>query len=305
MINPSEVRFIKLGSEGEWEQDCIESSRPTIRLGFVNPFHDDCLLGKFDRVHKHWLKSTIKSKATEFTNQIRDFYTLDEKTLWITFYKRRLFWCFARPEVSILPGGERARRVKGRWRSTTLAGDELFLDRLSGRLTRTRGFRGTICRVAEADDLIRRINGEKSPDIQEAESSLQRLEQSLIPLIQHLSWQDFELLCDLIFTRAGWQRNSRVGATEEDVDLDLSAPVSGRRAFVQIKSRANALDLQDYMMRFTANGRYDEMYFVVHSPEGPLEKIKHPKQVTIVGPEKVAELVVAAGLTMWLLNKCC
>lgn len=303
MITPTEVRFIKLGTRGGWEHECIESTKPTIRLGFVNPYHEDCLKGKWDRVLRFYLKKTTKNKATENTGQVRDFYTLDENALWITFYKKRLFWCFARPEVSILPTGDRIRRVKGKWKSASLTGEELDVDRLSGQLTKTRGFRGTICRVREWEYLIRRINGEKMPDVEAAEASLRDLHSALIPLIQRLGWKDFELLCDLIFTNGGWRRNSRVGSTEKDVDLDLSAPVSGKRAFVQIKSQADESTLQDYVERFSGNSLYDEMYFAVHSPSRNYKAWELPERVTVMGPDEIVVLAVSAGLTDWIIQK--
>lgn len=303
MIAPTDVRYIKLGSGGSWEHDCIESSKPTIRLGFVNPYHEDCVKGKWDRVHRHWSKYTTKNKATENTNQIKDFYTLDESTLWVTFYKRRLYWCFARKEIAVLPSGDRVRRVKGQWKSKSVTGEDLLIDRLSGQLTKMQGFRGTICGVGEWEYLIRRINAQKMPEVEAAEESVKNLLQALIPLVQRLGWKDFELLCDIIFTNGGWRRNSRVGGTEKDVDLDLSAPVSGKRAFVQIKSQADEGTLKDYIKTFIANGLYDEMYFAVHSPFGDYKSWNLPERVTILGPEEIVRLAMSAGLTDWIIQK--
>jgi hypothetical protein len=161
-ISPKFVRFIKLGQKGLWESDCIEGTSPWIRLGFPNPHHADCLAGNWAVLRAYWAAKKTKGKATEITNQIRDFYTLGEDTMWITFYQRRLFWCFARPQVDILQDGTRSRRVIGSWSSESIKGEELLVENLSGRLTKTQGFRGTICTIGEQDYLVRRINGEVS-----------------------------------------------------------------------------------------------------------------------------------------------
>ncbi len=93
MIEASTVKFIKLGQSGGWEERCIESDKPMIRLGFDNPHHQKCLDGDWDFINRYWLESKTKRKATETTNQIKDFYTQPATTMWITFYKRKLYWC--------------------------------------------------------------------------------------------------------------------------------------------------------------------------------------------------------------------
>ena len=304
MISPSEVRFIKLGSKGCWEKECIESSNPTIKLGFRNPYHADCLNKTWDNVSSYWSERVTPRVATAYTSQIQDFYTLDENALWVTFYKRRLYWCFAHSTVTELEqGGDRIREVKGRWNCCSLTEDELLVDRLSGKLTKTQGFRGTICSVSEKNYLISRINGEKMPEVVAAELSLQKLHDAIVPLIQHLGWKDFELFSDLIFTNGGWRRSSCVGSTQKAIDLDLSAPVSGKKAFVQIKSKANEQTLAFYYESFETMTQYDEMYFIVHSPTGDPAKWKLPDGVTVLGPKELAKLAVSGGLTEWLIQK--
>ena len=51
-------------------------------------------------------------------------------------------------------------------------------------------------------------------------------------------WADFELLVDLTFARSGWQRVSRVGATQAHTDLVLEQSTIGEAAFVQVKLKA-------------------------------------------------------------------
>jgi hypothetical protein len=88
--------FIKLGKGGRWEKSCIENG--TIRLGFHKPsaLHSECLNGEWSKVYDYWIEQgKSKGKATEIKNQIKAFYESDEETLWITFFKRRMHWCFA------------------------------------------------------------------------------------------------------------------------------------------------------------------------------------------------------------------
>ena len=77
-------------------------------------------------------------------------------------------------------------------------------------------------------------------------------------------------------------------------------PLFGERAFVQIKSRTDQAQLDDYIKRFS---RRDEirMFYVYHS--GP-EAIacSHPG-VILIGPSELSHMVLNAGLFDWLLTK--
>ena len=304
-ITATEVRFIKLGESGRWEEECIEGPEPCIRLGFATGHHGESLAGQWQVLMDHWRKVEEKTpgKVTEFLNQVKAFYTLPESALWITFYKRKLHWCRAHATVTELEDGSRIRRVVGAWSSTDLNGRELHVDNLSGALTKVQGFRGTICKVEAADYLIRKLNGEIQPEVAKAELALSELETALVPLIRRLGWKDFELLSDLIFTQAGWQRIGALGKTEKSIDLDLMSPVTGKRAFVQVKSQASLQVFLEYKASFEGMAQYDEMYFVVHSPTADLAKHTEHSAIQLLTVERLAKLVVSAGLTRWVLRK--
>ena len=85
----------------------------------------------------------------------------------------------------------------------------------------------------------------------------------------------------------------------EDLDLDLALPSIGERAFVQVKSRTTSAELADYIRRLDELGPYDRMFYVFHSGEAKGDD----ERVTIIGPEKLAEMVVDAGLVIWLIRK--
>lgn len=302
-ITPTEVRFIKLGRGGMWESSCIEDLKPTIRFGFDNPHHQACAEGNWEPLNAYWREKN-PGEATKIINQTKDFYTLDRDTLWITFYKRKLYWCFADSNVDeIAQGGARSRKAINGWCCTDVSGDTLFLDSLSGRLTRTQGFRGTICRVREQDYLILRINCEPLEDVQKAKDALVGLKNEVMPLIQRLNWKDFELLVDLIFARSGWQRLSALGKTEKSIDLELLLPVTGRRAFVQVKSEAGLRELQEYIAAFRAMEQFQEMFFIVHTALGDLQSQATLDGITLWGISEIASLVVDSGLSQWLIQK--
>jgi hypothetical protein len=124
-----------------------------------------------------------------------------------------------------------------------------------------------------------------------------------MPLIQRLNWQDFELLVDLLFSRAGWQRLSRLGKTEKSIDLELMQPVTGSRAFVQVKSSASVDDLGKYISRFRDMDQFQEMFFVVHTPDEGLQELAKAEGVTLLGLSEIASLVVDSGLSQWLMQK--
>ena len=79
--------------------------------------------------------------------------------------------------------------------------------------------------------------------------------QRIVPLMRLLTWQDFELLVDLVFTNSGWRRVGPVGKTQKTVDIELMLPTTGERAFVQVKSSAGKRDLDEYLAGCDASVR--------------------------------------------------
>ena len=308
IIRPTEVRYIKLGRKGAWEKECITGPTKTIRLGFNSPCHQQCLREDWDALTNYW-KGEGKSdtEATKIVHQVKDFYTLDEDTIWITFYNRILHWCRAERTIHELPDGSRIRNVFGKWESEDSAGKSLEIESLNGRLTKVQGYRGTICRVHERDYLISRINGEPNNNVKSAEDALKKLKEKVAPIIQELHWKDFELLVDMILTRAGWQRISSRGGTEKDIDMDMLQPVTGRRAFVQVKSSSCLKEFESYTKKYEENkGKYSDMLFISHTTDRDDEELRnHAKKnsVNFLGLNELSSLTVDSGLTQWLINK--
>lgn len=306
-ISPTtpKIRFIKLGEGGRWECSCIREG--TLRLGYQSPFHQASLDGDWDQVKTYWLnaRKNDKGAATRDVNQIRDFYELSEADIWITFHKKRLYWCRADETVEELSeDGSRIRRVIGAWTSHDEKGNPLSVENLDGRLTRVQAFRGTICAVGMADYLLRKIRGEVLPEIAAIEQTLTLLNTQVCGLIAGLWWKDFELLVDLIFSKAGWQRFSVLGETEKDIDIDAYAPATQRRAFIQIKSQTTRQQAEQYIDIFKAYDDFDEMFFVYHTCAGSLDGLASKEgNIHLWGLDEISALVISSGLLGWLVNK--
>jgi hypothetical protein len=308
LISPSNIRYIKLGEQGCWEKSCIDDG--TIRLGYESPHHKESLAGNWDVVRTYWLTQRHGEHkggtVTRDVNQVKDFYELDSNTLWFTFYNRKLWWCFAHPEVQELGDQSRIRLAVKGWSCTDLKGRELTVQNLDGRLTTVQGFRGTICGLQETlhDYFVNKINGKSTKDVDDAEIHLGALKASVSRLIQGLWWKDFELLTDLIFSQEGWQRTSELGKTQKSVDLDMLSPVTGRRAYVQVKSRADLATLRTSIDEFLAMEAFDELYFVAHTTDNGIGSFttKDPR-IHVLDLARIADLVINAGLVRWLINK--
>lgn len=306
-ISPSAARFIKLGEGGKWEKSSLEQDQ-VLRLDYISPMHDACTQKMWPEVNDYWLefRNANRAAATNDVRQIKDFYEMPPDTLWFTFYARALWWCFAQQDVIERPDDKsRIRNVSDRWRNTDIDGRVLHLENLDGRLTKVAGYRGTICSIESSifAYLVRKINARRPVEVEKAEAEVALLLASIQKLIKGLWWKDFELLADLIFAKSGWQRVSVLGQTEKAIDLDLEAPVTGKKAFVQVKSEANLSVLKESIEMFENMTQFDEFYFVFHS--GPeLERHRPPDpRVQLIDVARLSQLVLNAGLTNWLINK--
>ncbi|BFI96222.1 MAG: hypothetical protein RSP_17320 [Rhodanobacter sp.] len=294
--------FIKLGEGGEWEPSCLAEG--VLKFGYRETPQELCLSGEWDQVKAFW---TVKRKgnagtASNDTRQIRAFFETNAHDLFITFSKGYLWWCqpTGTPIVTEEDGGVRMRPTVDGWRNTSLAGEPLLISRLSGKLTKTQMYKGTICDVVERDYLLRRINDEQTPELVAAEASEKDLLRHILAMIRLLIPKDFELLVELIFSNSGWQRQTRTGGTQKTIDLDLLLPSTRERAFVQVKSETNTKQFDTYAMQFAATDAHARMFFVWHT--GTVNR-EPPRNVTLWGPDIIASKVLDAGLLAWLKDR--
>jgi hypothetical protein len=299
-VTASHLYYIKLGRGGDWEAESLRDG--VLRFGYREAPHDLCARGDWQGVWE--AMKAIRGDAgaaTRDVNQIRAYYEADEHSIFITFVGGLLYWCRPTGPVELLDDRSHRRQTAEGWRNTSVNGTLLSADRLSGRLLKVQMFRGTICDVRAGDYLLRKLSDQLSPEVAAAEEAERALMTAIVELMRLLTWQDFELLVDLVFSTSGWRRVSQVGRTQKTVDLELILPSTAERAFVQVKSQATSAALNDYVARLAEADAYDRMFFVWHT--GDIAEESSPAGVILLGPQKLSRMVLDAGLSSWLREK--
>jgi hypothetical protein len=284
------------------KRNCFEKG--IIRFGFGSAESERyrlCLDRKWDDVKQLFLSQGLgKGTATRFANEMRLFFEDDGSTLLINFIGEKLCWGFlssdaAQPHVD----GEGVQRtVSGGWRWHDVNGEPLTKERLSGALTKLASYRGTSCDVDVEEYVTRRVSGLKSHEVEHALAAREAMIASVLGLMRLLQPRDFELLVELVSSTSGWRRLSPTGETQKTIDLALMLPSTGERAFVQVKSQTSSAELAEYISRLEATP-YQRMFYVYHSGEPKTEN----ERVIVIGPDKMAALVLDAGLVNWLIDK--
>lgn len=299
-VTASHLYYIKLGRGGDWEAESLRDG--VLRFGYREAPHELCARGDWQGVWE--AMKAIRSDAgaaTRDVNQIRAYYEADEHSIFITFVGGLLYWCRPTGPVELLEDRSHRRQTAEGWRNTSVNGTLLSADRLSGRLLKVQMFRGTICDVRAGDYLLRKLSDQLSPEVAAAEEAERALMTAIVELMCLLTWQDFELLVDLVFSTSGWRRLSQVGRTQKTVDLELILPSTAERAFVQVKSQATSAALNDYVARLAEADAYDRMFFVWHT--GDIAEESSPAGVILLGPQRLSRMVLDAGLSSWLREK--
>jgi len=211
-VEAHEAYFIKLGRGGEWEGKCLCDG--TFRLGYHETPHELCVSGDWHGVQRFWMERRGNAgTAKRDMQQIRIFYEAGAETIFITFYGGLMYWCRPGGPVQQLEDGSKLRVTKDGWKSTSVAGVPLTADRLSGNLLKVQMFRGTICQVKASEYLLRKLNDELLPEVEAAEAAERAHVQAIVGLMRLMTWQDFEMLVDLVFSTSGWRRLGVVGRT--------------------------------------------------------------------------------------------
>lgn len=303
---PAAIRFIRFGEGSSWATRAFDTG--TILFKYRNVSHDACAAGDWDDVRRQLLADGRKVGAIgNDIRELRDFYELDD-CLWVTIADGHLWWAFG--EGSVLPTGDdgadqpfRYRSTVDAWRRHDLKGEPLTLHRLSSALTKVNSYQRSLCRFGQNEGyLLRKIRGERLPQAELAQTTANELEHALASLVPHLDWRDLEILVDLIFTQGGWRRVSALGTGETDLDLLLANPITGERAWVQIKSSANQSSLDDYLDRFRRHGTAERFYFICHSPKGKLTLPDELIAQLWTAPE-LGRQALLAGLADWVIAR--
>jgi hypothetical protein len=157
-ISPAQVRYIKLGWHGEWEEECLEKG--IVRLGFWTgkpSRYRLCRDQNWDELNKIFRREGHnKSKATEFANEVRYFFSDPGTTLWITFHGDRLYWGFLRrgDPRRYADDGSTWRPVLNGWQSEDSRGVPLTKGRLPIVCDEARRVSGNVLQLQRRGETI-------------------------------------------------------------------------------------------------------------------------------------------------------
>jgi hypothetical protein len=298
-LTPSTVRYIKLGAGGRWAAQCLKEG--FLRYEDMVP-HEVAKARNWAAARQVYIQH--KKAPGDALRELQAFYELDETCLWITFHNGRLRWAFAAPLVEPEGEGSRIRRTLAPWSCKSIQGLDLGVHNLSTRLTQVAGYRRTICSVAAQDELLRRLNGEEDALAKKAQAAMTALTDVAAELIADLHQADFETLVDLIFSRSGWRRVGAVGGSNQaGSDIILEQALTGERAFVQIKSRADQKAFLEYLEIYRQWPGVDRFFFVCHTPQGRLEASPGDDRVQIWKGPALAVQATKAGLIGWIFER--
>jgi hypothetical protein len=308
-IAADRVRYVKLGPKGCWEDEAIQQNILLIDFDTGSPHsYAMCREGRWDEVAADWRRTKSPGVATRFTNETRIYFEDPGEILWVTFAHDRLYWGFVEPAVPEIyrPDDSSStstfRRIRGGWSDLDAHGRMLTKTSLPGSITSAASFRGTSFELGERerDWLLNRINGETDAAVERLTKAQEELRSSLGVLVQRLDPKDFEMLVDMLFLAAGWRRLGRIGGTEKTKDLDLQMPVTGERAWVQIKCKTKASDFAKYLAHVERMPQYGRMFFVYHTGEG----IETDREgVDVLGLGEVVDMVIGGGFVNWVIER--
>ena len=306
-FDPAEVRYIKLGKNGIWAADALKNGTLPFDYRFVG--HDACLA---------WDEATIRRQLREMgrapggsvtsaLRELREFYTLPRDTLWVTMADGHLWWAFADETVLVnhdMSGSQppRYRNTIAGWSNSAIKGKALTKDCLSSAITKTASCQMTICKFEHQELLLQRINEHPDKLLKEVEAAQADMIGIVRRMIDRLDWQDFETLVDLIFQNGGWRRTGILGKNQADVDMILEQPVTGEKAWVQVKSIGDHATLKNYRDRFLRDGSCQRFFFICHRAQRGLSSSDDGPQNIWTG-EKVANATINAGLVGWLKER--
>lgn len=298
--------FIRLGKCRDHTAQCIVAGE--LRLDYPQVSHEFCSDGRWTQVESQIAgQSKDREGSAQHTNQIRAFYEASAATLWITFHADCMWWCFAAPGVSQRADGAKIRSTLDGWRQFDVDNQPLAASRLSSGLLAVQAYRGAICAV-EPGYVLSKINSVDPPRLAAADRALTALIDSLQPIVERLHPRDLEVLVDLIFRNAGWQRVGVLAETDTDIDLALESAVSGERIAVEVKAQAAMEDYREYAARYDSMVGFDRFYFVTRSPidaDAAQERAASRTAVGITfwGSRTIALRAAHNGLARWLIDK--
>jgi hypothetical protein len=300
---PNSVRYVKNGTGGQWWQAARANNQ--IHAGWKSVPSELLLAPDFPKIEDVLKKEFgTRQGAKQDFNALCDLLDGPSKHIWMTFQDSCMWWCTVLDGASVNPNGESPEKgnfwltCNRPWSNKSLKGRLLANSDLPGSVTRTAGFRATVCTPKAWEAILRIIGDERDPDAISASKARGDYEHAVLTMIKRLSWKDFEQLIDHILTRTGWARISMLGKTQEGIDIEAENLAAGEIAFVQVKGSSDQQELDDYIERFqNRRDLYARMIFAVHSG-----KFTPPTDnaVQVWTGDHLAHLVVRLGLGEWV-----
>ena len=299
------INYIKLGQNGSYTKECLEKGY--IKLGYNEIDHNLCIGGEWEKVRGDIILKYKcgKAAATRHRNQIKKFYEDNDDVLWVTFFGNKMWWGFSSNKIKYNNDGTKTRKTINGWSDKDIKNNSLSEDRIRGDISALQFFQGAICNASDKDYIINKINGELSVDIIKCEENTKNLKQSVEKLIFKLKPKDFELLVDLIFRQAGWQRVDYAGGNLPDIDLALFSPITNEKIAVQIRSSSGLTQFNDWRNIISSMDQFDRFFYIVHTPLDNLKNYEtdEEEKIDLLLSERLSELVVCYGLVDWLIRK--
>ena len=252
-----------------------------------------------------------QTTATNQLGQLNKLLVHPSQHLWVTFEDGCMWWCTVGDAIEPNPQGESYQRGHF-WLKCDRPWSNYSLDKLRllnetdlpGKVTMVKRTQNTVAKPRAEEAIRRIILGQKDPAALASANARGQYELAVKPMIQRLSWKDFELLINLILDRTGWVRRSSLGGTTEGIDLEVENWATEERAFVQVKSQASQATLDDYVRRFNEREHYARMIFAVHTPVTDDLVAPHQRRpIQIWHDDRLAQLVVHLGLGEWVEAK--
>lgn len=220
-----------------------------------------------------------KNETTRTNNAlaIRRFYTATEDDYFFTFLNSTMYYC--QPSGEVIPiavddgcftAGSRIRKTNG-WKNCALTDPDIILGerRLSGRLTKTKIFRGTICELDGKDkETFFNTLQWNFPEYAMLEKLRKQSLSVIKQAIKELNPHDFEILVDLILTKSGWIRIGELGGQIKAVDMEYYLPVEQQTIYVQVKAVLKQSELNEALDLLAEELAYEKdatCYFAFHT----------------------------------------
>ncbi len=332
-----DVKFIHVGSGTELFKYCKQNKLSYIGFGTEN-FLKECnelkdndkkenaelKIREFLETESRKKKPDKNPKIGSPVRQIKDFFEDYGETLWITTSDKTLYFNFSKDKPAeirtlSIKGEEKEsftlREMEFDWTNLDSEKTSLKLSLLNGGIKKTVSYQGTICKFQNHETadkrnyaklLVKRILNEKNEKIDAAKKALEEIQSALQSMIVDYEEKDFELLIELIISRAGFKRIGVAGKNEEFTDLEIQHPISGETYVVQVKSEADNDLYKGYIKKhqnYRINNQSCKMIFAYHT--GKIDesiRLNPGQEVIIWDVVEIAKLALINGLAEWIIE---